>query len=122
ELFISDKTTLYNGYTVASDGQVWPLFGSSLENGIVGERILYNICSNGMIKELAIDGALSNVLSYYYLKPHNFKLEAEISISQDENNYYFADWDGENAYFIDNATESDYEELENKYAVRTDLI
>ncbi|OUN30521.1 sigma-70 family RNA polymerase sigma factor [Massilimicrobiota sp. An80] len=122
ELFISDKTTLYNGYTVASDGQVWPLFGSSLENGIVGERILYNICSNGMIRKFASGGALSNVLSYYYLKPHNFKLEAEISISQDENNYYFADWDGENAYFIDNATESDYEELKNKYAVRTDLI
>ena len=75
-----------------------------------------------MIRKFASGGALSNVLSYYYLKPHNFKLEAEISISQDENNYYFADWDGENAYFIDNATESDYEELKNKYAVRTDLI
>ena len=130
ELFIAsvspDDPTHYNIYDIYGflDGNAVHLEVQKGDEALVdldssetmGNRAHYYICENNMIKETASGGALSYAVSFLQLRSDDIVLTYEMGISR-YNDEYTKD-DGWNTEYI---SESEYNEMENMYALKTDI-
>ena len=123
ELFISDKETIYGAFSLAGDGQIMHLVsppGASL----MGERTVYDICENNMIREISSGGATNYTISYLGVYPHATAAKYEEIICRDGERYYWGEDrlpEGEVSY-LSEATAKDCSEMENKYPLKQDII
>ena len=86
-------------------------------NNYIGEHERYYVCENLMVKKEETDGESRDATTFYRMDEDSAVLLLSESVSKTTEGYYWSD-DG---LSTSEATEEQYENTRNKYAVKTDI-
>ena len=115
ELFIADQNgAIYDSFCIMEgEGQILPLIYLWEAPG----DVVY-ICEDNMLKRVS-----DNSFGYYRVDAHAEYAECTNAIMQNGSNYYYGYYDDASGEFIksSSATASDYQEMANRYTVRSDI-
>ncbi len=88
------------------------------EQNFIGESVRYYICDDGLIRKYGSCGADINNVTYYELRENSVEMTIKEGAGQDGGHYLEQNYGG---LGVLEATKAFYEEMQNKYPLKSDM-